>query len=129
VLTQKRRGPPPTGRGLLIGTRFQPTELNALDQWRGGQDDTPSRPETIRRLVEHGLKWSDSLESVQASKRTTTRAKGDDFATAAAGKRIDKAQAHEKPGTGRGKRKKALTEIPSDLMEKPRGSKVPRSSR
>jgi hypothetical protein len=119
VLTRKRRGPPATGKGLLIGTRFQPAEVRSLDEWRGAQDHATSRPEAIRRLVAHGLAWSESLTSGQASKRTTSRAHGNEFASAAAGERVDKAQAHEKPGTGRGKRKRALTEIPTELLEKP----------
>jgi hypothetical protein len=53
VITKKRRGPPPTGKGTLIGVRLQPAQLKALDKWIMGDD--LSRPEAIRQLVEHAL--------------------------------------------------------------------------
>jgi metal-responsive CopG/Arc/MetJ family transcriptional regulator len=56
VITQKRRGPAPTGKGTLIGVRLQPDLLARLDRWASGQDDKPSRPEAIRKLIEAGLK-------------------------------------------------------------------------
>lgn len=37
--------------GELVGTRFQPDLLGAIDAWRGAQPDLPSRPEAIRRLT------------------------------------------------------------------------------
>src|SRR5204862_5630048 len=55
VLSQKKRGPAPTGKGELIGVRLQPAALSEVDAWIAGQDDHPSRPEAIRRLVERGL--------------------------------------------------------------------------
>ncbi|MHB9881059.1 hypothetical protein ACSMXM_15575 [Pacificimonas sp. ICDLI1SI03] len=39
----------------MIAVRVQPEMLAALDGWRKAQDDPPSRPEAIRRLVERGL--------------------------------------------------------------------------
>jgi hypothetical protein len=51
VITKKR---PPT-TGTLIGVRLQPASLTALDAWRKKQDDAPTRPEAIRRLVEKSL--------------------------------------------------------------------------
>ncbi|PDT76992.1 hypothetical protein CO675_10425 [Bradyrhizobium sp. C9] len=56
VITQKKRGPPPTGKGTLIGVRMQPDDLSAVDKWIAEQDAAPTRPEAIRRLVEIGLK-------------------------------------------------------------------------
>jgi len=56
VLSRKKRGPPATGKGTLIGVRLQPDPLSRLDKWSISQDDKPSRPEAIRRLVERGLK-------------------------------------------------------------------------
>jgi hypothetical protein len=56
VITQKkRRGPPPTGKGELIGVRFQPPQLSDVDAWIARQREHLSRPEAIRRLVERGL--------------------------------------------------------------------------
>jgi hypothetical protein len=51
----KKRRPPPTGKGMLIGLRLQPGPLARVDRWAASQKDDPSRPEAIRRLVELGL--------------------------------------------------------------------------
>jgi hypothetical protein len=56
VLAKKRRGPPPTGKGVQVVVRWQPEPLDALDQWVAKQKDKPTRAEAIRRLVELGLK-------------------------------------------------------------------------
>jgi hypothetical protein len=56
VITKKRRGPAPTGKGTLVGVRLQPIELADLDAWIKSQDDPKTRPQAIRRLVELGLK-------------------------------------------------------------------------
>jgi hypothetical protein len=55
-ISRKRRGPKPTGQGVPVLVRLHPPALDAIDTWRGKQDDAPSRPEAIRRLVEAGLK-------------------------------------------------------------------------
>jgi hypothetical protein len=55
LLTQKRRGPAPTGKGLLIGVRFQPNALAKLDAWVAKQEGELSRPEAIRRLLDAAL--------------------------------------------------------------------------
>jgi hypothetical protein len=55
VITRKKRGPPATGKGTLIGVRLQPRDLSALDQWIDVQSEKITRPEAIRRLVEHAL--------------------------------------------------------------------------
>lgn len=51
--TKVRRAAKP---GTLIGVRLQPEALVGLDRWIAGQNDQPSRPEAIRRLIELGLK-------------------------------------------------------------------------
>ena len=55
IARKKKRGPPPTGKGTLIGLRLQPRPLARVDRWAASQEDDPSRPEAIRRLVELGL--------------------------------------------------------------------------
>ena len=57
VLTQKRtkRGPPPTGKGTLVGVRLQPELLAALDDWAASRNDGLGRPEAIRRLLKVAL--------------------------------------------------------------------------
>ena len=42
--------------GELVGVRIQPEMAKQLDDWRRNQEDVPTRPEAIRRLVELGLK-------------------------------------------------------------------------
>jgi len=49
----RRRRPPETG--TLIGVRLQADPLASVDAWAKSQDDRPSRPEAIRRLIELGL--------------------------------------------------------------------------
>lgn len=44
-----------TTTGTLVGTRFQARLLEAIDSWRKGQADLPTRPEAVRRLVELGM--------------------------------------------------------------------------
>jgi hypothetical protein len=56
VITQKRRGPPATGKGTLVGVRLQPDDLEAVDSWIAKQDDAPTRPEAIRTLLRKALK-------------------------------------------------------------------------
>jgi hypothetical protein len=55
LITRKRRGPAPTGKGTLVGVRLQPGQLGTLDAWIARQDDQPSRPEAIRRLLGQAL--------------------------------------------------------------------------
>jgi Cu/Ag efflux pump CusA len=49
--TQKKRGPPPTGKGVPILVRIQPPLLRTLDEWIGNQDVSLTRPQAIRRLI------------------------------------------------------------------------------
>jgi len=51
----KRIGRPPVG-SLNIGVRLPPVELAVLDAWIAEQDDAPSRPEAIRRILTKALK-------------------------------------------------------------------------
>jgi hypothetical protein len=52
---KEKEGPPATGKGTLLGVRLQPALLGRLDEWAESQEDKPSRPEAIRRLVEKAL--------------------------------------------------------------------------
>ena len=52
VITKKRRGPAPTGKGKLIGVRLQPSQLKALDAWIDKQNASLTRPEAIRAMME-----------------------------------------------------------------------------
>jgi hypothetical protein len=55
VITQKKRGPPATGKGELVGVRIQPKLMQGLDRWIADHKLRPSRPEAIRRLLEQAL--------------------------------------------------------------------------
>jgi len=55
TLQPRKRGPAPTGKGTPVQVRLQPDQLGKVDAWREAQDDKPSRPEAIRRLVEKAL--------------------------------------------------------------------------
>ena len=55
VISRKRRGPPPTGKGVPILVRIQPKLLASLDVWIARQDISFTRPEAIRRLIEFAL--------------------------------------------------------------------------
>src|SRR6266436_5000337 len=52
VITKKRRGPAPTGKGTLVGVRLQPAQLEALDAWIAKQNAPLTRPEAIRAMME-----------------------------------------------------------------------------
>ena len=51
LLSRKRRGPAPTGKGTLIGVRLQPPLLAALDKFVADNVLDLSRPEAIRYLL------------------------------------------------------------------------------
>jgi hypothetical protein len=71
VITQKRRGPAPTGKGVLIGVRLQPDALTAVDAWIVRQTEQVTRPEAIRRLLEQALSTTPvtRIESVKPNRR------------------------------------------------------------
>ena len=55
LISKKRRGPQPTGVGTPVMVRMAEQELAALDNWRKAQNDLPSRPEAVRRLLKYAL--------------------------------------------------------------------------
>jgi metal-responsive CopG/Arc/MetJ family transcriptional regulator len=52
-----------------IGVRVDPALLKVIDEWRRKQDDVPTRPEAIRRLVETAL-------GLRAKEKPGLKAKG-----------------------------------------------------
>ena len=52
---KKSRGRPPVD-SRAVNVRMLLTDIERLDAWRARQDDAPSRPEAIRRLVEKALR-------------------------------------------------------------------------
>lgn len=55
TVRKKKRAAPATGKGTPIGLRLEPATLARVDRWAASQQDDPSRPEAIRRLVELAL--------------------------------------------------------------------------
>ena len=55
TVRKKKRAAPATGKGTPIGLRLAPATLARVDRWAASQQDDPSRPEAIRRLVDLGL--------------------------------------------------------------------------
>jgi hypothetical protein len=51
LLAQKRRGPPPTGKGTQVVVRLQPDDLELLDLWIEANVPDASRPEAMRRIL------------------------------------------------------------------------------
>lgn len=51
----KKIGRPATGIGKPITVRLSETDLAALDSWIDAQDDQPSRPEAIRRILKDAV--------------------------------------------------------------------------
>ena len=79
TLTALRRDAP------QIGVRVDEDFLKLIDEWRGKQDDVPTRPEAIRRLVDLGL--TIKTRAKQSSPTRATRAR--ELATKAIDKVID----------------------------------------
>ena len=55
TVRKKKRVAPRAGKGKPIGLRLAPATLARVDRWAASQQDDPSRPEAIRRLVELAL--------------------------------------------------------------------------
>ena len=109
VITQKKkRGPKPTGKGELIGVRIQPPKLARLDYWISQQEDAPSRPEAIRRLLEQGLAgpYPKSQPSKEAAKNKAQKM---------AGREIDRLGDKSATGEERASRKRRLIRGPGEF--------------
>lgn len=59
--------------GTLVGTRFQAPLLEAIDSWRKAQDDLPTRPEAVRRLVELGMTLKGASLQLQRHAKPTDK--------------------------------------------------------
>jgi hypothetical protein len=109
VVSQKKRGPPATGKGEPIMVRMQPDQLAGLDVWIAGQDPQPSRPEAIRRLVESGLAGSQPMK--QRSPKAAAKA------TDMASQQIDKLIDPSAPAEERQQRKRRLLKGPREFRD------------
>jgi hypothetical protein len=109
VLAKKRRGPPPTGKGVQVVVRLQPDPLAALDSWIAKQKDEPTRAEAIRRLVELGL-----TVKAKAKQPPAPRA---DRAKELAAKTIEKIIDPFAPPEEKAERRRRLIKGPSEFRE------------
>jgi len=110
AIRKKKRGRPATGRDPVTAIRL-PEDLRVrVEAWAAKLNDTPSRSEAIRRLVEMGL----------ASVRpTVAKASGKGAARASklAGQMIDVLGDGTAPIEEREKRKRRLIKGPSEFRE------------
>ena len=121
MITRKKRGPPPTGKGELIGVRIQPDQMSSLDAWISYQDDELSRPEAIRRLVELGL-----ADAHRARARSKTASDMAGTASDMAGREIDRMGDPLATDEERQSRKRRLLKGPKefrDICDKPSKTK------
>jgi hypothetical protein len=109
VITKKRRGPPPTGKGTLVGVRLQPDLLAPIDAWAASQEDEPGRSEAIRRLVEIGL---GSVKVARAQKRSDSPTARDLAAV-----QIDRLADSGAPAEEQANRKRHLLKGPEEFRE------------
>ena len=104
----KKRRPSAPGKGEPILVRLQRTPLANLDHWIARQEDRPSRPEAIRRLVEQALAGSSS-----GRRSPTARAKAADLAS----KRLDTLIDPATPEDERQQRKRRILRGPGEFRE------------
>lgn len=67
-IKKSKRGRPKVSTTPLM-VRVEPVLLSQLDDWRRREDDLPTRPEAIRRLIEAGLKVSINRNDESACER------------------------------------------------------------
>lgn len=110
AIRKKKRGRPATGRDPVTAIRL-PEDLRVrVEAWAAKLDDTPSRSEAIRRLVEMGLA-SARPTIAKASGKTAARA------SKLAGQMIDTLSDDTAPIEEREKRKRRLIKGPSEFRE------------
>jgi hypothetical protein len=107
---KKRRGrPKTTGRGEGILVRLHDDALKSLDAWSHAQEDEPSRPEAIRRLVELGL------ASVRSASPVNQKAANK--ASKLAGKMVDFLSDQSATTEEKAKRKRRLLKGPPEFRD------------
>ena len=110
VISRKKRGPPPSGKGKPILVRLQPPQLAALDAWIAEQEGALSRPQAIRRLVESGLA-SGTAAPRQRSKESKRKA------AELAGQEIDRLGDDGLTGEEKATRKRRLIKGPREFRD------------
>jgi len=108
VITKKRRGPAPTGKGTLVGVRLQPDRLSAIDAWITKQDAPMTRPEAIRAMLDAVLVIvaKDAGEKPKVGKQA---ARASEMAAQTIERKLDPAV----PAEERAQRRRRLTKGPT----------------
>ena len=101
-------GRPAEQRRTLIGLRLEPATLARVDRWAASQQDHPSRPEAIRRLVELALGIAQ-----RAGARTKKAAKAAEMAS----EEIDRLGDFSATNEERQLRKRRLIRGPKEFLD------------
>jgi hypothetical protein len=112
VITKKRRGPAPTGKGTLVGVRLQPDRLAAVDAWIARQNVPMTRPEAIRAMLDAVLVIvsNDPDEQPKARKQA---ARASEMASQTIERKLDPKMPEEE----RDERRRRLTKGPQEFRE------------
>jgi hypothetical protein len=112
VITKKRRGPAPTGKGTLVGVRLQPDRLAAVDAWIARQNVPMTRPEAIRAMLDAVLVIvsNDPDEQPKARKQP---ARASEMASQTIERKLDPKMPEEE----RDERRRRLTKGPQEFRE------------
>jgi hypothetical protein len=113
VITKKRRGPAPTGKGTLVGVRLQPDRLAAVDAWITKQDAPMTRPEAIRAMLDAVLVIGAKDPGEKPVSKPARAARARELAAEAIDKMIDPAT----PADERAQRRRRLTKGPEEFQE------------
>jgi hypothetical protein len=117
-VTKKRRGRPPTGRGIQIGERWHPSEIAAIDAWiASSTDQTITRAHAIRRLVALGLRVKSEARSISKPGR---RRRAQELAAKAIEKMIDPAASPDEHAERRRRLTKGPPEFREDRLDQPK---------
>ncbi len=115
VVPQKKRGPPPTGKGIQVGERWHPSELAAIDAWIASSGDKNiTRAHAIRRLVALGLRAK--AESPAKAKGAKGRQDTKQRASELAGDAIDKLTDSTATISDQTSRKRRLVKGPEEFQ-------------
>jgi hypothetical protein len=109
-VTFKRRGRPATGKAPTRTLRLTDEFISNVDAWAAAQEDEPGRSESIRRLVEMGLK---AEKSAKPATKPGRRSRAAELATEAIERIIDPAALQDE----RDRRKSRLTKGPVEFRD------------
>src|SRR3954471_18599128 len=111
IRAKKHRGRPATGQGVQIGTRWPESTVAQIDAWASGQQDTPARSESVRRLVEIGFgKPAPALPATSAPTASSQRGPG------MGGSAIDKLKDNKASPDDQASRKRRLVKGPEEFQ-------------